>query len=55
MIVLVDDPHPLVRSITCWSLSRFSCSMVEAAHSPEGVEPGTPEAEAKKQQGQLQL
>jgi len=31
LVPLLDDPRPLVRSITCWSLSRFSQWLLESA------------------------
>lgn len=36
---LVDDPRPLVRSIACWTLSRFSRWICDAARGGEGNDP----------------
>jgi len=58
MVPLLDDPRPLVRSITCWSLSRFSKWLVEAATgAAQGTTPppgGAPDT-MSKEYGQRQL
>ncbi|KAL6579994.1 hypothetical protein OROMI_008018 [Orobanche minor] len=36
LIPLVDDKFPLIRSISCWTLSRFSKFIVEGINHPEG-------------------
>lgn len=36
LIPLLDDKFPLIRSISCWTLSRFSKFIVEGINHPEG-------------------
>lgn len=36
LLPLLEDKYPLVRSITCWTLSRYSKWIVQAAVHPEG-------------------
>ena len=36
----VNHPHPLVRSISCWCLSRYSRWMLEVAQRPDGEATG---------------
>lgn len=36
LLPLLEDKFPLVRSITCWTLSRYSKWIVQAAELPEG-------------------
>ncbi|GJP69466.1 hypothetical protein CLOP_g479, partial [Closterium sp. NIES-67] len=36
LLPLLEDPHPLVRSITCWTLSRYSKWIARAVDKPEG-------------------
>ncbi|GLJ54534.1 hypothetical protein SUGI_1171160 [Cryptomeria japonica] len=36
LVPLLDDKYPLVRSITCWTLSRYSKWIVQAAGHTEG-------------------
>ncbi|KAH9321782.1 hypothetical protein KI387_016421, partial [Taxus chinensis] len=36
LVPLLDDKYPLVRSITCWTLSRYSKWIVQAAGHAEG-------------------
>ncbi|OWM80444.1 transportin-1 [Punica granatum] len=38
LIPLLDDKFPLIRSITCWTLSRFSKYIVEGVGHPKGRE-----------------
>ncbi|KAI3914033.1 hypothetical protein MKW98_010845 [Papaver atlanticum] len=38
LIPLLDDKFPLIRSITCWTLSRFSKFIVEGIEHQEGHE-----------------
>jgi len=59
LIPMLEDPRPLVRSITCWSLSRFSKWLVKSAlgmmPGPDG-KPVPPEQQAQaKAYGQQQL
>lgn len=36
LLPLLEDKHPLVRSITCWTLSRYSKWVARGADKPEG-------------------
>eukprot|EP00245_Coleochaete_scutata_P005591 TRINITY_DN19250_c0_g1_i1.p1 TRINITY_DN19250_c0_g1~~TRINITY_DN19250_c0_g1_i1.p1 ORF type:complete len:894 (-),score=159.66 TRINITY_DN19250_c0_g1_i1:1054-3735(-) len=36
LLPLLDDKRPLVRSITCWTLSRYSKWIVQSIQTPEG-------------------
>ncbi|CAI5518192.1 unnamed protein product, partial [Closterium sp. Naga37s-1] len=36
LLPLLEDPHPLVRSISCWTLSRYSKWIARAVDKPEG-------------------
>ncbi|GBG76318.1 hypothetical protein CBR_g22065 [Chara braunii] len=36
LLPLLEDPRPLVRSITCWTLSRYSKYVVQSIDSAEG-------------------
>ncbi|KAG9444187.1 hypothetical protein H6P81_015527 [Aristolochia fimbriata] len=38
LIPLLDDKFPLIRSITCWTISRYSKFVVEGIHHPKGHE-----------------
>nr|XP_016457808.1 PREDICTED: transportin-1-like [Nicotiana tabacum] len=38
LIPLLDDKYPLIRSISCWTLSRFSKYIVQGTDHPEGRE-----------------
>ncbi|XP_068661941.1 transportin-1-like isoform X2 [Aristolochia californica] len=38
LIPLLDDKFPLIRSITCWTISRYSKFVVEAIDDPKGHE-----------------
>nr|GLL23577.1 transportin-1 [Ipomoea trifida]GMC81179.1 transportin-1 [Ipomoea batatas]GMC87495.1 transportin-1 [Ipomoea batatas] len=38
LIVLIDDKFPLIRSISCWTLSRFSKYVVQGTDHQEGCE-----------------
>ncbi|XP_068659068.1 transportin-1-like [Aristolochia californica] len=38
LIPLLDDKFPLIRSITCWTISRYSKFIVEGIHHPNGHE-----------------
>ncbi|KAK4746628.1 hypothetical protein SAY87_025665 [Trapa incisa] len=38
LIPLLDDKFPLIRSITCWTLSRFSKYIVEGTNHQKGYE-----------------
>eukprot|EP00897_Mesotaenium_endlicherianum_P000797 jgi/Mesen1/10718/ME000090S10178 len=37
LVPLLGDQRPLVRSITCWTLSRYSKWIVQAVETPEGT------------------
>mmetsp|Transcript_12222 Transcript_12222/g.16667 ORF Transcript_12222/g.16667 Transcript_12222/m.16667 type:complete len:922 (-) Transcript_12222:537-3302(-) len=60
LVPLLDDPRPLVRSISCWSLSRFAKWLVEAAaagggKSAEGGAEASGAGVGDTQYGQQQL
>ncbi|KAJ4772512.1 Transportin-1 [Rhynchospora pubera] len=38
LIPLLDDKFPLIRSITCWTLSRFSRFIIQSTEHPKGQE-----------------
>ncbi|KQJ85406.1 hypothetical protein BRADI_5g26840v3 [Brachypodium distachyon] len=38
LIPLLDDKFPLIRSITCWTLSRYSKFIVQSLGHPNGCE-----------------
>jgi transportin-1 len=38
LIPLLDDKFPLIRSITCWTLSRFSRFIIQSVEHPKGQE-----------------
>lgn len=38
LLPLLSDPRPLVRSITCWTLSRYSKWIVQGMEDPKGVQ-----------------